>query len=215
MKPIILTLTGPSCAGKSTLEKALVKTGKFESVISTTTRKPRQGEVDGVNYHFVSLEQFKWGIQAGEFIEYVEFNGNMYGVTKHEAERIAASGKFVVVVVEPQGRDQIINYCRKLDWHIFNAYVTTDAKHIARRFLERAYKDIVTSHENDKDATLGIAADRLAVMLTEESEWGAEADAGGIYDFICEGNEVDDMNMNVGMLTGAMQGVNEVYASAA
>ena len=76
-----LIVVGPSGAGKGTLIGALnaKHPGKFGFSVSCTTRKPREGEENGVHYHFLEMEDFKAKIAAGEFVEYCEVHGNMYG----------------------------------------------------------------------------------------------------------------------------------------
>ena len=88
MKPLLIT--APSGCGKGTLINRLIKEYPhyFELSISFTTRHPRVGEVDGVNYYFVSKELFKKEIEEGNFIEYVEYSGNYYGTNKKKIEEI-------------------------------------------------------------------------------------------------------------------------------
>lgn len=97
----IVIFVGDSGSGKSYYEKELTKYG-FDKVISHTTREKRVGEVDGIDYHFVSKEDF----QDIEFIESVEVHGNFYGVSKQE---INSKGDRVVVVTEPDGTKQILD----------------------------------------------------------------------------------------------------------
>ena len=134
MNPFIVSLTGPSCAGKSTLEQAL-KTAGFENVISTTTRAPRAGEIDGQSYYFIDKSEFKRLRDTGAFIETVEFNGNYYGVLASEIERLSLMGKPIVVIVEPEGLRQIVAYCRTHDWPLMKVFVGNPGVVIAKRFF--------------------------------------------------------------------------------
>lgn len=172
MKPFIVTITGPSCAGKTTLEKMLRDKG-FAPVVSTTSRDMRFGEVDGQNYHYVTREQFQMMDATGQLVESIEFGGNLYGVSCDEIQRIANTGKPVVIVVEPNGRDQIIKYCDRKDWSYRSVFISNPDEVIARRFLMRLRDEL----EGAKNS-VGIVnryAERLATMMSTERGWIAEA----------------------------------------
>jgi len=100
----ILVLSGPSGAGKSTIIQASSKEiGEYYFSISTTTRQPRVGEREGIDYFFVSLEVFKADIKAGNFLEYAKVHNNYYG-TSLKAVKIALSeGKLVIFDIDVQG----------------------------------------------------------------------------------------------------------------
>src|SRR5918912_1954984 len=104
----LLVVTGPSGVGKGTLIKRLrERMPQFELSISATTRKPRPGEVDGRDYHFLSLEEFERRLARGEFLEHAVYAGNMYGTPRSELERARAAGKDVVLEIEVQGARQV------------------------------------------------------------------------------------------------------------
>ena len=167
MKNSIVTITGPSCAGKSTLERMLRDQYGYANVISTTTRPQRAGEVNGVGYYFVSRSEFEQGEVDGLYIESIEFNGHKYGVSTAEATRVFAKGQPVVVVVEPGGHRQIVAYAEKHDWNLSSVFVGNPAAVIAERFLRR--------FTEDDGADLKTYSARLAVMMTEEIDWQIEA----------------------------------------
>ena len=174
----ILTLTGPSCSGKSTLEKML-KTAGFENVISTTTRPKREGEIDGMSYYFIDREAFKANQAAGCYIETVEFNGNFYGVSAQEVERVFANNKPVVVVVEPEGLRQIREYAAKNGWRHIAVFINNPPEVIAHRFLERMVSDFAKAlgkQDGSASKVLDTYATRLGIMMGEESTW-AEREA--------------------------------------
>uniref|UniRef100_A0A8C6ZAY3 Guanylate kinase n=3 Tax=Nothoprocta TaxID=8806 RepID=A0A8C6ZAY3_NOTPE len=102
-RPVVLS--GPSGAGKSTLLKKLLQEYKnvFGFSVSHTTRKPRPGEVNGKDYHFVSREEMQKEIDAGEFIEHAEFSGNMYGTSKGAVQAIQAQNQICVLDIDIQG----------------------------------------------------------------------------------------------------------------
>jgi guanylate kinase len=169
--PRIVVLTGPSCAGKTTLESALKERG-FAAARSTTTRPPRTGEVDGEHYHFVSIEDFMQAVSAGKFVEHVKFNNQRYGITSEEIQRVAATGKPIVIVAEPHGRDQIIRYGAKNDWDVYPVFVHSDSRTIAMRFLMRFAKDLAETQDPTKN--MNNYADRMKLMMTEERDWVRE-----------------------------------------
>lgn len=171
MKPFILTLTGPSLAGKSTLEKMLVDRG-FSRIISTTTRYPRAGEKNGESYYFSSMFDFVQRGAAGEFIESVIFNDNAYGISAAEIERVAALGHPIVVVVEPNGRDQIRDYCREHEWHMTSVFVTNSREVIFGRLLLRVIDEVYADNTHLMlPQILDTYVKRLCVMTTIERGW--------------------------------------------
>lgn len=100
----LIVITAPSGAGKSTLIKKLMEEDN-NLVFSTsyTTRKPRTGEVDGVDYNFISRETFLQKKMAGEFLESFEVHGNLYGTAKKDIEALIATGKKVILDIDVQG----------------------------------------------------------------------------------------------------------------
>ena len=104
----LLVVTGPSGVGKGTLIKQLLqRLPQFELSISATTRKPRPGEVDGRDYHFLTLDEFERRLARGEFLEHAVYAGNMYGTPRSEIERARAAGKELVLEIEVQGARQV------------------------------------------------------------------------------------------------------------
>lgn len=99
-------VVGPSGTGKTTLVKKLVKDGYVVEATSHTSRAPRAGEVDGMDYHYVSREEFTRMLAAGEFLEDVEYNGNLYGVARAEIDTKLAQSD-VVIIVEGHGAEQL------------------------------------------------------------------------------------------------------------
>ena len=101
---MILVITGPSGVGKGTLIRGLLeRIPELELSTSATTRKPRPGEEDGVDYYFLTPQQFADRVTAGEFVEHATYSGNMYGTLRSELERRAQAGNPVVLEIEVQG----------------------------------------------------------------------------------------------------------------
>jgi len=104
MSGAILILSGPSGAGKSTIiSKSIDRIGEFYFSISTTTRRPREGERDGVEYHFVTKDEFKEGIRRGDFLEYAVVHGNYYGTSLKPVQEALSAGKLVIFDIDIQG----------------------------------------------------------------------------------------------------------------
>jgi guanylate kinase len=103
-KGAILVLSGPSGAGKSTIISSASKDiGDFYFSVSTTTRAPREGEVNGVDYYFVSKEEFEKGIKEDNFLEYAIVHDNYYGTSKKEVLEALKKGKLVIFDIDVQG----------------------------------------------------------------------------------------------------------------
>ena len=101
-------ITGPSGVGKGTLIRGLLeRLPALELSVSATTRAPRPGEQDGVEYHFIDDAQFDRHIAAGNFVEYASYSGNRYGTLRSELERRLAVGAPVVLEIEVQGARQV------------------------------------------------------------------------------------------------------------
>jgi len=101
----ILVITGPSGVGKGTLIKGLLEgVPGLQLAVSATTRKPRDGEVNGIDYHFLSEEDFDRRVAAGEFVEHAEYAGNRYGTLKSELSRPARG---IVLEIDVQGARQV------------------------------------------------------------------------------------------------------------
>ena len=107
-KGLLLVVSGPSGAGKGTICKALLnKNDQIKLSVSATTRKPRNGEVHGVNYFFIEKEEFTKMIENGEFLEYAQIYDNFYGTPKAAIIECLEKGQDVILEIEMQGARQI------------------------------------------------------------------------------------------------------------
>ena len=108
MKGKAFIISGPSGVGKSTILHELFKRrDKLYFSISATTRAPRAGEVDGVDYHFIQVERFRRMIGEDAFLEYAEFVGNFYGTPKRYVQEAMERGEDVILDIELQGANQV------------------------------------------------------------------------------------------------------------
>lgn len=102
--PRLFVISGPSGAGKGTLLAELRKQRPdLGLTVSATTRSPRPGEVDGTSYYFLSDEEFRHRIAAGEFVEWAEVHGHLYGTLVSEVKRLLAKGHSLVLEIDVQG----------------------------------------------------------------------------------------------------------------
>ena len=106
--PKVFVVTGPSGVGKGTLIRGLLeRMPELELAVSATTRDPRPGEEDGLDYHFLTPEQFDARVKAGDFVEHANYSGNRYGTLRSELERRLGEGAGVVLEIEVQGARQV------------------------------------------------------------------------------------------------------------
>lgn len=106
-KGLLLIISGPAGSGKGTVNRHLLATGDFVFSVSATTRAPRPGEENGVNYHFITKEDFTDRINTGGMLEYTEYCGNFYGTPRKEAEAVLDSGKNLILEIEVDGAKQV------------------------------------------------------------------------------------------------------------
>lgn len=106
-KGLLIILSGPSGVGKGTVCKELMKKYDYKVSISATTRTPREGEVDGVNYYFLDKDVFKFKIKNNEFLEYAEVYGNYYGTLKSQVEEELDKGNNIILEIDIQGSMQV------------------------------------------------------------------------------------------------------------
>ena len=108
MNGIVFVISGPSGSGKGTVVDILRKIYPNAGVsVSATSREPREGETEGVNYYYKTRDEFEKLIKNNEVLEYTEYNGNYYGTLKSEAERIIGSGQDLILEIEVDGGRQI------------------------------------------------------------------------------------------------------------
>ena len=146
---IMVILSSPSGAGKTTLVNLLSKNNNFEISISHTTRKPRPNESSGKDYYFVSDQEFKRLIKNEEFLEYAKVFNNYYGTTRTPVIDKLNKGKNVLFDIDWQGADQIKN--KKLDYKLVTFFILPPSKEVLfERLSNRDMKDKLIAEERMK-----------------------------------------------------------------
>ena len=125
---VMIILSSPSGAGKTTLVGLLSQNPKFEISVSHTTRKPRQNEIQNKDYYFVNEHEFKRLIRNEEFLEYAKVFNNFYGTTRTPVIERLNKGKHVLFDIDWQGADQIKN--KKLDYKLITFFILPPSKDV-------------------------------------------------------------------------------------
>lgn len=110
-KGLVLVVSGPAGAGKGTVNQFLRATGEYVYSVSRTTRAPRPKEIHGVDYLFVSREEFLSYIEQNDFLEYNEYCGNFYGTPKSTAQAAIDAGKNIILEIDVNGARQVKENC--------------------------------------------------------------------------------------------------------
>ena len=146
---VMVILSSPSGAGKTTLVGLLSQNPKFEISVSHTTRKPRQNEIQNKDYYFVSEHEFKRLIRNEEFLEYAKVFNNLYGTTRTPVIERLNKGKHVLFDIDWQGADQIKN--KKLDYKLITFFILPPSKEVLfKRLSNRDMKDKLIAEERMK-----------------------------------------------------------------
>ena len=146
---VMIVLSSPSGAGKTTLVKLLSQRNDYVTSISHTTRKPRSNEVNGKDYFFVNETEFMKMINQDEFLEYAKVFNNFYGTTKSNVISNLDDGKNVIFDIDWQGTDQIIK--KKLKFKLITFFILPPSKDILyKRLTNRDMKDKLIAEERMK-----------------------------------------------------------------
>ncbi len=164
---LLLVLSGPSGVGKGTVCTALrKKMDKLVYSVSATTRQPRAGEVEGVNYFFKTKEQFQEMIAANQLLEWAEYAGNFYGTPLQFVEQTLADGRDVILEIEVQGAMQVK---KQFPQGVFLFLMPPSLEELRNRIVNRGTEDDETIRRRMK-----LAADEI--KLLEEYDYAVVND---------------------------------------
>ena len=181
---LLVVISGPSRVGKGTVRSALFDMKGHDLVysVSMTTRKPRQGEIDGRDYYFVSHEEFEKKIKENKFLEYAEFVGNYYGTLLDKVEQQLDNGKEVVLEIEVKGALQVRERMKDAIF-IFIAPPTiedlykrlqirgTESEDVVRARCLKAHRELKLAYMYDYivvNDTVENAADKIMAIIRAE-----------------------------------------------
>jgi guanylate kinase len=141
--PVLLVIAGPAGSGKSTLcDRLVAENPEFERVVTTTTRAPRPGEINGVHYHFLTPEQFDAGLAADDFLEWAWVHGQRrYGTLKSSVLEPLARGQSLVISVDVQGVESFRRAAREnplLGRRMTTVFIVVDHERLVARMIGRA-----------------------------------------------------------------------------
>lgn len=169
-KGLLIVVSAPSGCGKGTILAEVLKNEEYYYSVSATTRAPRPGEIDGVNYHFLSREKFEELIHNDGMLEYAEYCGNYYGTPKEKVFEKIDEGKNVILEIEVQGAMQIKKKCPQA---VFVFIAPPSVGELRRRLKKRGT-------ETDE------------VIEKRVSEAAHEISFASEYDYIVVNGELDD-----------------------
>ena len=185
MKHLLLVLSSPSGGGKTTIAKRLLELRKdLGYSVSATTRPVRNGEKDGVDYHFISRSEFERRLSQHEFLEWAEYGAQLYGTLKREIDRIFASGRHAVLDIDIEGARQIRrNFSNSLQVFVLppSAEVlverltrrNTENPELLRKRLTRASDELAAAAEYDYavvNEDLDTAVGQIAAILDGKAD---------------------------------------------
>ena len=136
---LLIVVSAPSGCGKGTLLAEILKDKDYYYSVSATTRSPREGEVDGVNYHFATREEFEDLIKSDGMLEYAQYCGNYYGTPKKEVEKKLSEGKNVILEIEVQGAMQVKEIAPE---GVFVFILPPSGSELKKRLLKRGTEEI-------------------------------------------------------------------------
>jgi guanylate kinase len=173
----LVVISGPSGAGKTSVYRALKQNPNVEFSVSATTRSVREGEQDGIDYHFLTREDFARRMEENQFLEFATYNGNLYGTPRWPMDAALARGKTFLVEIEVAGTRQLRERA-VLGFYLFIA--PPSIEELRRRLVHRA-----TNEAEEIDQRVRIAEDEIEAARTEVA--GAP-----LYDTIVENIVLED-----------------------
>lgn len=184
-EPVLLVIAGPAGSGKSTLcDRLVLETPEFMRVVTTTTRPPRAGEIDGVHYHFFTPEEFQRRIAAAEFLEWAQVHGDnrfrLYGTLKSSVLDPLAAGQSLVMSIDVQGVESLRRFAHvdaRVRRALTTVFIRVDRERLIARMRARAKdgEDEIARRMATAEAELHEAAkfDFIIDSQTREEDFAA------------------------------------------
>lgn len=159
---LLVSIVSPSGGGKTTVVNELVKQlPNSVRLVTSTTRSPRPGEIDGVDYHFLTRSEFVYKIVQGDFAEHIQYAGNYYGIDRHEVELQLSTYQYVLAPIDVQGSESL----RVYPYHQIRIFLKPESLEVLRTRLARR----PNSNEEEISRRLGYAE----VEIAKASEFDA------------------------------------------
>ena len=172
-KGLLIVVSAPSGCGKGTVLHEILKDDSFYCSVSATTRKPREGEINGVNYYFLSKEEFEQKIKDDAMLEYAQYCENYYGTLKQEVDSNLEKGKNVILEIDVQGAMQIK---KQRPEGVFIFMLPPSVKELERRLRKRGTEtdDVIALRVAEAEGEINQASKYDYVMVNAALEDAVE-----------------------------------------
>ncbi len=172
-KGLLIVVSAPSGCGKGTVLHEILKDESFYCSVSATTRKPREGEINGVNYYFLSKEEFEQKIKDDAMLEYAQYCENYYGTLKQEVDSNLEKGKNVILEIDVQGAMQIK---KQRPEGVFIFMLPPSVKELERRLRKRGTEtdDVIALRVAEAEGEIKQASKYDYVMVNAALEDAVE-----------------------------------------
>ena len=188
-KNLLVIICGPTTTGKSTLAELFQQDG-YQVAVTTTTRPPRNGEIEGVNYYFVTDDKFKEMEKNDEFVESAPVGIYWYGLSKIAIKKSFDNGNRVVLVTEPSGGNNVASFCQSQQIEHHKIYLNNSIEELTSRLVYR--------YNNDSKATAEVYKNRLwDLVFVEPIKWTTPAYSGEHHYHQIFDSFVDDNKKNI------------------
>jgi guanylate kinase len=194
----MIVIVGGTASGKSTLIDELVDTGQYQRIITTTTRPIREGEINGIDYHFVSEDEFMSLVKNDMFVEWekLEINGHLYGAQKSS---VIETDLIPVIIVEPNGLLTWQEKAKEIGFKVFSVFVYCDIQARIERIVNRTVGTLLgklVNNETLQDIAQVLYAEidehtkRIVSMSSSEIDWFTRAH----WDTVIDGNSASGVH---------------------